>query len=70
MKKVLLFFTVIAFAGATMTSCSKEITCECTTDSNGQTATSEVTIEANNCDELESSVTSGGITVSTTCEKK
>ncbi len=51
-----------------VTSCSKEKTCSCDSSVGGVSiGTTEVTIQDGDCSDMNSSVTSGGITSETTC---
>lgn len=63
MKKVILAIGIIAMMGC-FASCKK--TCVC---SNGLTST-EQTISSGSCEDLNSSVSAGGVTVKTECVKK
>ncbi|MFN0274832.1 MAG: hypothetical protein ACKVPJ_03725 [Chitinophagales bacterium] len=70
MKKVSLLFTAAALT-LFVASCSKEKTCECTTDITGfGSTTSEAVIQDGDCEDLNSSTTSFGITTTVDCNEK
>lgn len=67
MKKISILTLTVALA-MFVTSCSKEKTCSCDSSVGGVSiGTTEVTIQDGDCSDMNSSVTSGGITSETTC---
>lgn len=72
MKKVLFALVVVA-AGFASTSCSKEKDCECVTsysDPSYPSSTTNMTINDGDCSDANSSVSSGGVTVTTKCTEQ
>ena len=66
MKKLLLGLAVIGMI--TLASCSKEKDCECTSTSGGtEIGTTTTTIEDGECSDMDTEVTSGGVTAKTEC---
>lgn len=54
-----------------VTSCSKEKTCSCDSTVGGVSiGVTEVTIQDGDCSDMNSSITSGGITSATTCTEQ
>ena len=67
MKKV--FFVASCVLALTFVSCDKQSTCTCTSKIDGEVlATETVQIDKGKCSDMNATVTSGGMTVSTTCE--
>ena len=72
MKKLLSIAAMAIFVIA-LSSCTKEIECECTSTVGGvamASVTTTIEDKKPDCADLESSVTSGGITTETTCVEK
>lgn len=76
MKKALLIGSLGVFGVIALASCKKDYTCECTSTSGSSSSTASTTINATKgdakeaCEAGSSSATSGGSTVTTTCEIK
>lgn len=71
MKKLALF-AAVAFA-LSATSCNKEKDCECVSsysDGSLPDVTQDITIEDGDCDDMNSSVETFGVTLTTTCTEK
>ena len=73
MKKALLIISILGLIS--LASCKKEYTCKCTTSYTGTNSEniesfSSVTISETKCADLESTATSDGITMNTTCTEQ
>lgn len=67
MKKV--FFVASCIFALTFISCDKQSTCTCTTTMDGEVmSTTTVQIDKGKCSDGNASVTSGGMTMTTTCK--
>jgi len=65
MKKSIIILSAIGVLA--LSSCIKEKTCTCTTETDGTTVESVAYVKGGDCSDLNSESSYGGVTIKTTC---